>query len=84
MNNVNCKNWVSNVKNIFEELVLNDLWYNNVSMDNKHIVYIVKRLIDIYKHTVLADVNSPAKCIMYKNIMDKVILQPYLSKPLSN
>ena len=85
MNNANCQNWVSNVKNIFEEIGLNDLWYNNGSMDNKHIVYIVKqRLIDIYKQTVLADVNSSAKCIMYKHIVDKVILQPYLSKPISN
>ena len=85
MTNANCQNWVSNVKNIFEELGLNDLWYNNGSMDIKHIVYIVKqRLIDIYKQTVLADVNSSAKCIMYKHIVDKVILQPYLSKPISN
>ena len=51
-------------------------------MDNKQIVYIVKRrLIDIYKQTGLADVNSCAKCVTYKHIVDKDILQPYLSKP---
>ena len=89
MNNANCQNCVSTVKNIFEELGLNDLWYNNSSMDNKHTLYIVnQRLIDIHTQTVLADVNSSAKCItcMYKHIVDKVIhaLKLYLSKPISN
>ena len=81
----NCKNWISNVKSILDEIGLSDIFENVHSLSSKYVICIVKeRLTDVYKQNILSDITSSSKCYMYKHLIDHVTLQNYLTKPIFN
>ena len=81
--NHNKKNWVFDIKKLLMENGMFDLWETRDTLNTNYIFNVAKqRILDNSKQTLLSEINSSSKCIVYKNIVDQVTLQSYLSKPI--
>ena len=77
----NCKNWVSEVKHLLCSIGLIELWINQRIEKPEYILGVAKqRLFDMYKQSILSDIDASPKCFIYKNLVDNFTLQNYLLK----
>ena len=72
-----------NVKNELYRLGLGYMWLEQDSWCfSTHFSIVKQRIIDTCVQSILADINSSNRCIVYKHLIDHVTLQFYLCKPI--
>ena len=74
--------WIVNIRNELNTLGLAELFYSEVC-DKSTIDMIVQRVKDIYKQTLLSNIATSAKGVLYQHLVDNFTLQYYLCKPIN-
>lgn len=78
---IKCKNWAAEIKNMLSSIGLMNLQENQFFEKPEIILTVAKqRIFDIYKQSLLADINASSKCTIYKYLFDHCTLQSYLTK----
>ena len=75
------KNWIGLVRKSLNDLGFGNLWISQNVVNEKHTLSVIKqRIFDQARQTILNEIQTSSKCMLYKQVVDDISLKFYLSK----